>query len=349
MTEKEIYEIVNSWDLSEAVKKTKIEILEEWKGKVSEEEKNILFKICSNISYYSEKLTCKSLVDIEKRVLEDTDYPNTLFFSIKKKERMESSAGILFTYACYSNLRASYPQNIIDIDTTFFIKNFIKDLNDINEYLNAYKDLKEEMQGDILSLEEINIKNKMDEIEKKLREIQSRRGFNIFKINRLVLVDDFIGSGKSIKSIIDSIVPILKSLTKDKQLVLNVFVLECQNKVKNEVLDYFKNKNLINVTMDIYCAHEAIDFINDVDIYNDDEIRIYKDVINKLMRKYNLTNNPFTKNMGVASFVNAPNNNLPLISKESASWNPIFKRDVVPKVNDHKAVKELLLNIEGNI
>lgn len=205
------------------------------------------------------------------------------------------------------------------------------------------------MQGDILSLEEINIKNKMDEIEKKLREIQSRRGFNIFKINRLVLVDDFIGSGKSIKSIIDSIVPILKSLTKDKQLVLNVFVLECQNKVKNEVLDYFKNKNLINVTMDIYCAHEAIDFINDVDIYNDDEIRIYKDVINKLMRKYNLTNNPFTKNMGVASFVNAPNNNLPLISKESASWNPIFKRDVVPKVNDHKAVKELLLNIEGNI
>ena len=74
----------------------------------------------------------------------------------------------------------------------------------------------------------------------------------------------------------------------------------------------------------------------------------FKNIVENLTCKVGLKKNKYGENMGVATHVNAPNNNLELISKQSDSWVPLFKRTTSnnkkPTKSQRNSLKEKYLN-----
>ena len=146
-------------------------------------------------------------------------------------------------------------------------------------------------------------------------------------IDRIVVLDDFCGSGSQATAFDEEFVVNLK---KDKpEIKIDYFSLFAIEKGLNKIRDLHYNRaEAVYVLDDTYKC-----FSKDSRFFSTKEIEIKKNcksICNKYGRKLE-SRFPFGYKNGqmlLGFHHNTPNNSLPIFWSENKSWNPIFKRFV---------------------
>lgn len=360
-----LYKVTKKWDMSKEEIEEKKKILYSWHKKVSFNEKKIIYNICDNIHYYSANKSSDTLKKIEMMVFNsnDMEYSKTLFLPLKKKERMESSLPIFSTYIVKSRLRDNNPNNIVVDYSKDYIKRFVEKKNRIHEYFKNYDQLHNENMvhnSELQIAEGIDRKKpkhrikintrEMGKINKELQTITALDEYTVFNIENIVFIDDFIGTGNSIETFIKEISTDLINLNDELNLNIYFFVLECSKNAEKRLNNFLKNSNIPNnIKVYIKYGSIAIDFANDTNIYKNTRINNPKKIIEEVNNRFSIHEHKYSENMGVASFVNVPNNNVGLITQGSKKWEPLFPRTAVARVDNKKAVKDHLILMRNKL
>jgi len=337
--------IIDNWDLIDSKKEEKRAILNDWISKIdSESDQNILLTICNNINYYSEKKTVDTLDSIINSDQEENK--KTIYFPVRKHNRVESSVPIFCSYLVNSGIRDTSAQNLILEKTRHYLKNLFEELS----YLD-YLRIKHHETNDPIQKKEYE-----DHINELMRN--KEYPYPYYNLANIALIDDFVGSGTSLVQFIQgSLIPSFQYLRTPRKLHITFYVFEASKDGERHVLDYIKENPLIpnNVTISLKKGTTAIDFLANQNIYsnlNDVNLNDVKKLVDNINNAYRFKINRFSKNMAVASFVNAPNNNLPFVSNTNTEkgWFPLFRRVTVAgtkNVNDD--IDDFINNLEDSI
>lgn len=336
-----IEEIVSKWDMNEELKLEKINILKAWMKKTEKQnDKEILLTICSNITYYSEKLS----VDTLKKITNfEENSETTVYLPVRKYDRVESSVPIFSSFIVDSGIRRRNVDNLIMERAALYLKNLFVAISEYDSLVNELKKPK--------------TKEKEKELLEKLEKVMKKPNYKycFYKLENIALIDDFIGSGESLISFIEkSLVPLFEYFDSSRPLNITFYVFESSLEGKKKINSFIKQNGLIpdNITISIVEGAEALDFLENETIYDklaDITLKDVKSTIKDIDNKYNFKTSKFSKNMGVASFVNAPNNNLSVISKSNnkKKWEALFERTkVVSKRNVDKDFENISKSIK---
>lgn len=358
--------IVENWDLSDEQRKHKREILEEWRNLVKDEyEFNDLLAICQNFNYYSEKLTA----DAYKVIYENfkTSKENfgefinkSMFMPLRRKERMESSVDMFSNFRLVNNLEAN--RTYVDGPTSF-LTYYENSARDLKEKVKRNDSQDEEKRKTIKGLEEslklytqdpkINskitkridaIKNDLDKKNEDISKEIDIFNHKYFHIKNIVIIDDFIGTGTSVVKLIKKIHGSLKRL----DIKIYLWVVETSIAGKEEIEEIAKVRG---INIEIMYFKISINVLENNTIFSSQYIKTVKSMVKKINQQFGLKDSLFCKNHAIASFVNAPNNNLTLLSDESRKWKAIFfrtkrKERKSEKVNNNE-LKDILKFLRG--
>ena len=362
----EIKNVVNRWDISEELKSEKIKILKSWYVQIDDNKKfDIILKICNEFQYYSTSLTASTyeiiFEDIRKELTDfDVFLKSTLFTPLRSKDRIESSIDM------FSNFRLA---NSIDANSTFvdgpiiFIKKFQQSKNSLRKTFESI-DSDIELQNDKKiylknKLQYITEINKRKSISKEIKLIQIEinklnlsknkkiKEFNInyYYVKNIVIIDDFIGTGRSGETLIKDLAQELDGI--DIDISFHLWVLEASidgKKIIEELADS------LGIKLDIKSNKISKNVLGENEVFSSDEILMAVETTNSLTKDFNIPRSDFSKNHALASFVNAPNNNLNLLSNESDQWKALFlrikrgnKSKINTKQNELKDIMKLVM------
>lgn len=336
------------------LEKEKREILEKWRDEVfTEEDFVLILTMCMHIHYYSEKKTALSFQQMmRKEEYKNILDKNTLFMPYKKSdEHTETAIGIFIQFL-----------NSLDINTynTYqgVSRNKIKMLYEIfRKYETKFKE-EEKLSLEIENIKKravtIDDKNIKQAIEKSLRKKQQQlvtqkkvvfEYFNSQKkealyLKNIVFVDDFIGSGSSVIKLFNKV--------SDEMLYLQEFIkfyfvcLEVSEEGLKTIQQKLDELGLSN--FEIICFTKAENILMSKRVFNDDEQKRLKKILSQTERKYDIkTSSEYLVNTAIASFMNAPNNNISIISAKNDYWIPLFERKK-RSMHDAKRIRESDLN-----
>lgn len=300
-----INEIVNLFDLQNTkLQNEKIRILYSWKDNFSNKEFDILMKVLKNYSYYSERavgLTYKKIIDKEFNSQKMNDTEN-LYLPLTTKEMRTESSEVLFYQFYKSN----------DINT-----NYVKYANSSNELQKIYKAWSKyakivDQNGDLVN-------NSNEKIKEKLER-------DYIGIKRIFLIDDFVGTGSSVKNFLRQNNITIKELTALK-LEINFIFIAGTNFGFDEIQQTIESYELENVSL--YYFEKIIEFF-DIHLNNkvlvENEINIIEKKLNELYSIHNIRPGKYNRNTAISSFHNAPNCNIPLLINSTDSWDALFER-----------------------
>lgn len=135
--------------------------------------------------------------------------------------------------------------------------------------------------------------------------------------SRLVILDDFSGTGKSIIKTLDLLHDLKKENPEEfSNVEINVLVLFTTNKAVNELKKKYPKIMFIYVRETV-----TLD-----EIFVNNELKDYKDLIDKINKKTDIRKKPygFSDSYALISLLRTPNNT---ISFFHSGKNPLFKRD----------------------
>jgi len=353
--------IVNKWEIEPEKKEDKIATLEKWNEKLSDDEKKIVFKICENIHYYSFSKVAEKIEEVQKKVISVTDnkIKNVLFLPLKTKSRVESSENIFIPYINFSGLREITPQNLIIKKSRDFIEEFVDAKNYTKKLITEYIEKTKEYElcsdelakvGDDIAQKKL-MENKIraclrrtTKINNDLQDFWSNKTYGN-DVQKIIFIDDFLCSASNLYNFLESILPILDKLNLDDELCIDFWFLEkyrpSMGKINN-IIGKFKN----NVSLNIFSSVDSINFVE-----QSAELGIKKEVmiktIDDISKNYKIPKNQseYNQNLGIATYTNAPNNNLNFIINESKEWEPLFRRTKMIKIDNKKKIKEFLLEL----
>ena len=325
-----IKQIVSNWDLELEEKNLKQGILEKWEQDIDNEDAyNDLLRICEKFLYYSPKLTGSNFkIKFEEFISKNKqfDIENTIFMPMRKLERNETAVEMFNNFSGANEINAYQTY----MDRPFY---FIQKYENISDNIMKWSD---EIIG------ETDEKNRR-EIEKKIEKyLLINNNFYYFNIKNIFFVDDFIGTGRSAATFLTEL---LKYETI-KRFNIYLFVLEVSQDAI-EKLEQLANGNKINLTL-IY-SRISINVLEQDVVFNNSEIISAQKNIDYISSKYKITGGEYCINNAVASYVNSPNNNLPLLHKEINGWTPIFKRrnKLSGKKPTRAEIKDFIKKIES--
>lgn len=306
-----IQDIVNKWDLDEESKEIKKNLLSEWETSLEEDLNSTLFEITNEVIYYSEKIVSFCFKNIFPRAIYELNSSNKLIVGtdaiLDKLQNFEVGKAYYFPLRKYNRIESS---------NTIFI-NFFNSLG-LPDYLGSLDKVefllekKQNFEKEIQRLEE------EDDDESLVNFAHANQ--DLLDFEYLVVVDDFIGSGESLKEYLLSI-SIYKDLFDEKIVILIICVIEISEEAINNLKE-FSRENDINFLV----VYERIskDILNV--IYNN-EIKDSK--VNQLNEFYSeklIYPNEYCINNISVSYINSPNNNVPFIYYETDNWKALFPR-----------------------
>lgn len=385
MNEKELNKILNNWDMTDEEREIKKNVLKKWWSKLeNQQEKEIIYDICLNINYYSVKRTVESLTYLESNTFHgDTNLKKrSLIFPIRKKARFESSNGIFADYIVGSSIRKDMAENLIFDNPKQYLKHFVETMNKDSEYLrimrkteelidtkasfkklikeNSFEELfdmdisyEEFMDTDITFKELVkeisSFEEMLEEINQNHEKYWEVKDFPWYTIDKLIFVDDFIGSGSSIEEFINEyLLPPLESLDDKLKIQIIFWILECSKIGENHYNKIISSSSIpSNITFELCYKEKAIDFLNDSKRFTKKTNEEVNEVLKRVNKTNKLKSGKYCVNTGLASFINAPNNNLPIITKESTEWEPLFPRVNMNRPNKKKLYQERMLEIRS--
>ncbi|PFZ78743.1 hypothetical protein COL82_09575 [Bacillus toyonensis] len=361
-----INDVVNKWDLNEGQKQLKRKILEEWRTCVEDEAIfNDLIKICEGFTYYSERLTAEHYKEIYgemKKSISNFEefFDKSIFMPLRRKERMESAVDM------FSNFRLA---NALDANKTYvdgpitFLTRYHRLCNDIQDQMEKHDSHVDKNNKIIAGLKKKLKYNWKDskvklKIQKKIEEIESLnknytnkletevRTFNdkYYHIKNIIIIDDFIGTGESVEKVINKIHEIINKY----EIHIYLLVLEASASGEQYIKSLAEKKN---ININIFYSKKSIDVLEENVIFPSGYIISARKMVEEINKKFRLPKKPFCKNHAIASFVNAPNNNLVLLSSGSYSWKPIFLRtnrnENRKKEIDKKQLNDIMSSIKN--
>lgn len=337
-----INNVVNKWDISEELKSEKINILTSWYVQIGDNKKfDIILKICNEFQYYSEKKTA-SIYEIllEDRRKELTDFDvvlkSTLFTPLRSKDRIESSVDM------FSNFRLA---NKIDANSTFvegpiiFIKKFKQSINSSREVckritldINLLNDEKLYLKSELTHTTEIGKRKDISKAIKVIKEKINKKNSSIIKeieefkknyyyVKDIVIIDDFIGTGTSGENLIKDLAKELDGT--DIDISFHLWVLETSMDGKKKIEELADS---LGIKLEIKSNEISKNVLEENKVFSSNEILMAKETVDSITKEFNIPLSSFSKNHALASFVNAPNNNLELLSNESDQWKALFLR-----------------------
>lgn len=322
MSRYSIDEIVNLWDLDYDEKTSKKEILKKWKRSVKNSEHKTLLEITKDIIYYSEKkvnhsfkkvfpnaITSKesrNIIDIGCEAIEKEDYSiiKSLFYPLRNYERYESSNSIFTNFKHSINI----PPYLLSVDRVDFM------IRDKLKFHNKLDELKDKRKNNR------NCKDTEKNLVDFLHKYQKEDDFEY-----LVIIDDFIGTGKSIETYLDKLNKDVNLfyLLKKKYIKLIFVVIEVSD-VAIERLNSYSKQNEINFSI-IYSKISS-DILNKV--YPEINLRTEKSKqLEELFENFLIRKNDYCINNASVTYANSPNNNIPFIYSETEKWVPLFPRE----------------------
>jgi hypothetical protein len=352
---KDIKELVNIWDLNPTKREQKLEILRKWENDLNEAEFETILEICNQFNYYSEKLTAeayKSIFEKNASAVESFDMfmQSSLFMPLRRKDRIESAVDMFSAFRLANEIDANrtyvdgpisylskyknsegYLREIVkkkeqaDSEDEDRIQNLQKELN-----VNSYNKKVTSKINKRISILEAKI-NKRDcsvsDLVKKFTE-------NYFSVKNIVIIDDFIGTGSSVVNFLKKIDEIIGG--SKIQVRLFIWVIEASASGMKEIEEKAKE---LNIKINISFYKKSIDVLAADIIFTCETENVVKEMITDINKRYGLRRGQYCKNHAIASFVNAPNNNLTLLSEESSSWTALFLRTKRNK-NERKLSKD---------
>ncbi|NMI07192.1 hypothetical protein HF638_24680 [Paenibacillus sp. SZ31] len=350
---KDSIRIVNNWDLNQVQRDEKLEILNMWETKLGKDDFKTILEICSNFIYYSEGVTSLAYKDIfNKNNSETPFFEQSLFLPLRRKERIESSVDMfsIFRLANRIDANKTHVNGAVDYLEKYkaskefnskAIKEFDQEvvkgevsIHGLQTKLEAYRanrKIRSSIEKQISKLQAIKARKK-ERIDKSIKEFHQ----NYYSIKNLIIIDDFIGTG-------DSVVQFLKKLDKtirESKITINLFlwVIEASESGMEAIEDTVKE---LEIEIHISFYKKTIDVLAGDIIFSRDNIEEVKALIEKVNKQNRLKPSPYCKNHAIASFVNAPNNNLTLLSEESPTWKALFLRTKRNKVEREVSIKDM--------
>lgn len=334
----EISNVVTNFDLdSTELEENKMSVLENWRSKVfAPDEFELILKMCSGFHYYSQRKTASSFQELIDRDNNKEIISNKSLFMpyIRNDDHSETSIAIftqfiskleIETYDTYPGITAKKLKIISSV-----LSKYVKHLEKSEELYSEITVLKEaksnEDDPEKKSLLEREIKEKsllLSENKKCTRKFFSSHQKQTFYLENIILVDDFIGSGSSV-------INLLTEIGEDLQLIqsfINVYFICLEASEKgiqsiNEKLSKLKisNFHILNYT-------EAIDILNNSSMFTEEEQVEINKIVKTIEDDHDLQRNPkYSMNTAIASFMNAPNNNVTILSFKNDHWCPLFER-----------------------
>ncbi|WP_002150848.1 phosphoribosyltransferase-like protein [Bacillus cereus] len=354
---KEVNELVHTWDLDQEQRNKKLEILMKWEAQLEKEEFKTILEICNEFNYYSERLTAqayKSVFEKNACSIEDFDtfIEQSLFMPLRRKDRFESAIGMFFSFINVNkiNVNRTYVNSPAD-----YLKKYKASKEYFRKIDNEYSQEDDNQEATILSLQkELQAYNKNTKLSSKIKKRISKLQFskarrklrlekliedfheNYFSVKNLIIVDDFIGTG-------DSVVTLLKEIGRiigDSVISINLFlwVIEASESGMEEIE---KKAKELRIKIEISFYKISTDVLEEDIIFARNNINGVKEMIKKINKRNGLRTSRYCKNHAIASFVNAPNNNLTVLSEESSTWTALFLRTKRNKVKRKTSSAEL--------
>lgn len=356
---KSFYELVQLWDLEQEERDHKIEIFQMWEKILKKDEFETILKICNNFNYYSYKLTAeayktifdKNTCNIDKA---ETFVENSLFFPLRKKERVESAVDMFSSFRLVNNIDANRTKMMCPADylnqyknSIVKLKQFVKENDQKNiEYKETLQNLNNQLtlnqKNKIISKK---IKKRIDSLQIKLANRENLLNKNIenfsenyLTVKNMIIIDDFIGTGDSVISFLKKIGNII--IDSDIEIKIYLWVIEASESGIKAIEETVKQ---LGIDFNISFYKESIDVLEEDKVFSTENISGVKEIIKNINKQNKLRPSRYCKNHAIASFVNAPNNNLTLLSEESSTWTALFvrtKRNKVERKISSTALKE---------
>ncbi|MFC5649467.1 hypothetical protein ACFPYJ_10040 [Paenibacillus solisilvae] len=338
MENNEIDEIVKKWDLDEVQRNEKLEILKIWKTKLAKDDFETILKICCNFNYYSVRLTAEAYLEVFNRnaseigEMFDSFLKESLFLPLRRKDRIESAVDMFSSFRLVNKIDANKTHVNGPAD---YLQKYKASIEHNSKIVREYdqengkeeasmQSLKNELVACSNNKKQKSIKIRIREIEasKNKREQQIENFYqNYLSVKNLIIIDDFIGTGTSVKNLLEDIA---KIITGSKiKIKLFLWVIEAS---KSGIETIVKRAKELKIEINISFYIESIDVLAENSIFSSDKIIEVKAVIKKINVQHGLKRSIYCKNHAIASFVNAPNNNLTLLSEGNSAWTALFLR-----------------------
>ncbi|MFD5022958.1 hypothetical protein ACFWMP_29145 [Paenibacillus sp. NPDC058367] len=350
---KDSIQLVSEWDLDPAQRDKKLEILNMWEAMIGKADFESILEICSNFIYYSERLTALAYKDIfNKNNSEIDNFEQSLFFPLRRKDRIESSVDMFSSFRLANNIDANktYVNGAIDYLIKYrgskefnnkVIKEFDEEVCKIDDSIYILKMNLETYISDRKT--HSSIKKKISELQvnkarRKERLDKSIEDFhrNYYSIKNLLIIDDFIGTGDSVNKFLKEIHEIING----SKISVNFFLWVIEASESGlEAIEHKANELGLEIVIRFY--KKTKDVLAEDVIFSRDNLDKVKALIEQINKKNRLKPSPYCKNHAIASFVNAPNNNLTLLSEESSTWKALFLRTKRNKIEREVSSKDL--------
>lgn len=347
-----IINTVSKWDLNKQKANEKTEILTKWERDINDDETFlILLKICEHFNYYSENKTAETFFALYNK-LEITQkefdlfFEESIFMPLRRKERTETSIQMFVNFMAANNIDAI--KTNMD-GPLLYLSKYFEEKEVLHKNIKKFLQLKEENQSKVEKLEERKQENAKDlkthrKIGKEQRKYEAeivrekerlKRTLAVVKskyldTKNLIIIDDFIGTGDSMMKFFKDCINLIKVL----EVKIYIIVLETSLDGEETILG-FAQHNQIDVT--IMSGNYSKDVLEKDYIFEKSNVTQVSQKIELLNKKFKINKNIYCKNHAIATYVNAPNNNLTLLSSKSKTWHPIFLR----KKKNEKKIKEI--------
>lgn len=268
---------------------------------------DLLLQLLNHYDYYSKdkvEFIFKDYYEnfLKKRISESSSIYVPII-SEGDKTKINSSFFYLEKFLDVNNLSNDHSLNIDSLRAIIEIKNGKKELNYANEQVNYYQ--QKELGRAVIQPKEPQLKK----IYNKLRYIKT-----------VILIDDFSGSGDTIKNFLKNMAEIIKN----KEVI--IFIIDITEEAKKVILTTFKEYGYSNAAVH-YSNLRGKCF--DVG-YLDDKYN-YKEMLKEFEETVLLSKHPlgYKDSQALVTFYrNTPNNTLSSYwLNEQSSWKPLFKRE----------------------
>ncbi|MFN7253359.1 MAG: hypothetical protein ACK4M9_21685 [Anaerobacillus sp.] len=339
---KDLNEVVHLWDLDQENRDIKMEILEMWKKKLTKDEFEIVLEICNNFNYYSEKLTAQAYKTIYKNNTFNIDKLNiflnqSLFFPLRKKDRIESAVDMFSSFRLVNKIDANRTRIVCPADYLMNYKTNIDELRrlvkendqmssvDIEMIQNLQKQLIIHKKNKVI-LTQLNKRiNKLQKIKDKREHLLNKKveilNTNYLSVKNMIIIDDFIGTGDSVVSFLKKIGSIIEDCSISIKFYL--WVIEASESGMKAIEEIVEQ---LGIDISISYYKESIDVLAEDKIFSTENINEVREIIRNINKRNKLRPSRYCRNHAIASFVNAPNNNLTLLSEDSSTWTALFLR-----------------------
>ncbi|KRM15501.1 hypothetical protein FD31_GL001216 [Companilactobacillus nantensis DSM 16982] len=276
-------------DFSNDVKLEKVEILKKWQKELSANPEifNLLLEICSQIEYYSAKKTADQFKTFFRNELESLDKlnnPGVYIVPYVSKEYIESASTLYILLKEVLSINKAFTKHSTE-NTQEFFENMQRARQKAKNYLSEQDDF--------------NFSSKLSDDELFFASIQE-----------IYIVDDFLGTGKSLLKFFSPKNEKLFRELDNLGVKVNMVCLAASICGKNKVQAFFNkfsNLNIINLnTLDNYYSKNSI-------LKKEDSafLKNYLDDWNK--KEVNKNTLRFNMDLTACSYINVPNNDIPFL------------------------------------